>query len=437
MALVLALALGTLVVAGAASRRAWPLVGWMAALAAVFALSRRTGGDEVRYLFGLTVPVLALAGAGVARVGRRRPALGALAALLVTAPWMAGHRVLAQRWRDPAHASLVWQVPPLDPALAALRRAGARSAYASLQFAGRLGLESGEAIVASQAWNERIPGDPLRFRDEVDLDPGAAWVLSSRLSRGMPRAGGFRALLAGLGGAWREEAAGELTVFHGFAAPYDESRPVPAEEIEVRALDKIPLPAAVRDRDPRTTWVSLLGIAPGSGLAVSVPPRRLAALVLQVPLDPTPLAARWVCEADGRVVASGPAPHTLQWIGGGPRAGKQGLLVVVLPGTVAGQLHLIFQDTGPPLGVTELFLYGPDEFARPAAGASLAARAYEAARAGRWDEAVRLYGEAVRAEPDRASYHAALARAEWRAPRRRHLDVESLDDGGPALVDRR
>jgi hypothetical protein len=38
--------------------------------------------------------------------------------------------------------------------------------------------------IASQAWNERIPGDPLRFRDEVDLDPNAAWVLSPTLSRG-------------------------------------------------------------------------------------------------------------------------------------------------------------------------------------------------------------------------------------------------------------
>ena len=50
-----------------------------------------------------------------------------------------------------------------------LRHAGIRSVYASLQFAGRITLESEGEIVASQAWNERIPGDPLRFRDEVDL----------------------------------------------------------------------------------------------------------------------------------------------------------------------------------------------------------------------------------------------------------------------------
>jgi cytochrome c-type biogenesis protein CcmH/NrfG len=54
---------------------------------------------------------------------------------------------------------------------------------------------------------------------------------------------------------------------------------------------------------------------------------------------------------------------------------------------------------------------------------------------GRGDEAVRHYAQAVRGEPDRASRHAAWARARWRAAHRRWLDVESLDDGGPELVD--
>jgi hypothetical protein len=318
-----------------------------------------------------------------------------------------------------------------------LRRAGVRSTYASLQLAARLALESDETVRASQAWNERIPGDPLRFRDEVDLDPRAAWTLSPRLSRGMPRAGGFRELLGALGGAYHEDRAGEVSVFRAFRPPYDEARPVPAAEMDVRALDGTALPPAVRDRDPHTSWTSPLGLSRGGGIAVRVPPRRLSALVLRVPLDPTPLGVRWVAEADGAVVASGPLRHTLQWVNGVPRAGRQALLSVVLPGTVASEVRLIFQDAGPPLGVFDVFLYGPDEAERPAAGAPLAERALEAARGGRWDEAAGAYAEAVRAEPDRASYHASLARAEWRAPRRRHLDVESLDDGGPELVERR
>ena len=63
--------------------------------------------------------------------------------------------------------------------------------------------------------------------------------------------------------------------------------------------------------------------------------------------------------------------------------------------------------------------------------------AYEHARRDEWAEAERLYDEAGRLEPDRASHHAAAVRAGWRAARRRWLDVESLDDGGPALFERR
>jgi hypothetical protein len=430
----LAVGLVSLVVAGARDRRAWPLIGWASALAAAFALSRRTGGDEVRYLYGLTVPMLVMAGVGMARLGARQPMLAVAATLAVSVPWLVGHRLLRERWREPAHASVVWQVPPLEPVQSSLRRAGVRSAYASLQVAGRLSLESGEDVLASQAWNERIPGDPLRFRDEVDLDPRAAWVLSPRLSRGMPRPGGFRELLGQLGGGWHEDLPGEMSVFRAFRPPFDESRPVPADQMDVRTLDGFVLPAAVRDRDPQTAWVSPQGIGRGSGLALTVPPRRLSALVLRVPLDPTPLGVPWVCEADGAVVASGPLRHTLQWINGAPRAGRQALLTVVLPGTTAGQVRLLFQESGPPLGVFEVFLYGPDEAPRAATGAAAAERAYAAARAGRWNGAVSGYAEALRSEPDRASHHAALARAEWRAGRRRHLDVESLDDGGPALV---
>jgi hypothetical protein len=330
----------------------------------------------------------------------------------------------------------VWEVPSLQPPLAALKAAGAHGAYASLQFAARITLETRGEVIASQAWNERIPGDPLRFRDEVDLDPAPAWVLSTRFSRGMPRAPGFRDLVRGMGGSFEEADLGDFVVFHGFRPPYDESRPVPAAETRVETTAGAPIGAAALDRDPATSWTAAEGLGRGSGVVVRVSPsRRLSALVLLLDLEASPLAVPWVASIGGEVVAQGPGRAGFQWVNGAPRAGKQALLAVTLGDRGTDEVRLVFQGPGPRLTIAEAFLYGPREEARPSAGAEAARGACASARAGRWNEAVRLYAQAVRLEPDRCSYHAAWARARWRAAQRRWLDVESLDDGGPELVD--
>jgi hypothetical protein len=434
--LALALALAAATAIGAWRRASWPLLGWGVALCAAFASSRRTGADEVRYLYGLALPALVLAGAGLARTwSRSRPAAAALGLALIV-PWFVGHQALAAAWRDPAHADRVWEVPRLEPVLDTLRRANVASAYASLQFAGRLALESEERLRVSQAWNERIPGDPLRFRDEVDLDPQAAWVLSSRLSRGMPRAGGFRDLMRELGGSFKEDQPADFVVFRRFVPPFDESRPVPPDALALRSGETL-LPASVLDRDPASVWSSREGI--GRGMAIEArlsPPRRVSAIVLAVDLVETPLAVPWIAEVDGAVVARGPARHTLQWVNGAPRAGKQALLAIALGDRTASSVRLVFQGPGPVLRMGEVFVYGPDEPERPRAGEAAAARGLEAARRGDWTGASHAYAEAIRLEPDRASLHACWARATWRMHGRRRLDVESLDDGGPALVAR-
>jgi hypothetical protein len=434
--LVLTMALVVLLFLGCGTRRAFPLLGWAAALAGAFALSRRTGPDELRYLYGLNAPLLALLGAGLAPALEGRRSVGLALSLGLVVPWGVGHHRLSETWRVPSHAVRVWQVPPLEPVLDSLRRAQVESAYASLQFAGRLGLESEGRVLASQAWNERIPGDPLRFRDEVDLDPRAAWVLSPHLSRGMPRAGGFRELLRELGGGHREDIAGDLVVFRAFRPPYDEARPVDREAFEVGELGGRALDAAARDRDPTTAWVAANGLRPGAGLEVRLAEaRRLDALVLAVDLEASPLAVPWVAEIDGgRIVARGPARQGLQWVNGAPRAARQALLAVTLGQASTTIVRLIFQGAGPPLRVHEVFLYGPDEAERPTAGREAAEEALRAARAGHWQEAVALYERAVRAEPERASHHAAFLRSRWRSTKRQRVDVESLPDGGPALV---
>ena len=132
---------------------------------------------------------------------------------------------------------------------------------------------------------------------------------------------------------------------------------------------------------------------------------------------------------------AGPARHGLQWVNGAPRAGKQALLAIAARRAARRpSVRLVFQDAGPPLRRGRGLRLRAGRGERPRAGEPAAARALASARRGDWAAAVGAYAEAVRLEPERASLHACLARARWRAGGRRILDVESLDDGGPELV---
>jgi hypothetical protein len=208
--------------------------------------------------------------------------------------------------------------------------------------------------------------------------------------------------------------------------------------MRLATLDDHVLGAEALDRDPATAWSSALGLARGNGLVVRVSrARRLSALVLAVDLETSPLAVPWAASVGGQVVAEGPARAGFQWVNGAPRAGRQALLAVPLGERETDEVRLAFQGPGPRLVIAEVFLYGPGEEPQSPAGAASARDALDSARSGRWDEAVRLYAQAVRLEPERASHHAAWARARWRAAQRRFVDVESLTDGGPELVEAR
>ena len=136
-------------------------------------------------------------------------------------------------------------------------------------------------------------------------------------------------------------------------------------------------------------------------------------------------------------MAEGPARSGFQWVNGAPRAARQALLTVPLGERETDEVRLTFQGPGPRLAIYEAFVYGPAEQALPRAGEASARDALDSARAGRWDEAVRLYAQAVRLEPERASHHAAWARARWRASQRARSRRREPDRRRAGLVEAR
>src|SRR5262245_34611256 len=105
----LAAALVATVLAACRTRGVSPLAGWAAALAGAFWLSRRTGPDDLRYLYGIHAPLLALVGAGLAALWSARRGLALAAGMALALGWGFGTWQLARAWANPDHADRVWE----------------------------------------------------------------------------------------------------------------------------------------------------------------------------------------------------------------------------------------------------------------------------------------------------------------------------------------
>ena len=227
------------------------------------------------------------------------------------------------------------------------------------------------------------------------------------------------------------------------ARPTTRGGPCPAAAIAARDDERRGSSALPRSiATPRPRGPSAAGLARGSGLVVRVTPaRRLVgararAWTSRPRRSPCPGSRR----SAGRSWRQGPARAGLP-VGERRAARRQaGAARVGRSATgAADEVRLVFQGPGPRLARQRGLRLRPGRGARARPdGARAAAQRYDAARAGRWDEA---RAPLRRGPPARARSRLATTRpgpARAGAPQgRRWLDVESLDDGGPELVELR
>ena len=373
---------------------------------------------------GWCVPVLALAGRGLARLGA--PAAGPAAAAgraAVLGPWLVGHR---------AAARATGAIPPTRRACGRCRR-------------------------SIRCWTPCARGRAQRVREPAVRGPPHAGVgrrgggqpglerAHPRRPAALPRRGGPRPA-RGLGALppplARDAARGRLARPAGRAGRLLEGGPARGVRV-FRALPSRPTTRRGRCRAPRSQVAHARrqrlppGGArprparrggrrpPGSRAApaspcVCAPPRRLSALVLLVDLDRLAAGRALGCEVGRRAWwRAVRRAHGLQWVNGVPRAGKQALLAVPLrrPRRQRGAAHL--PGGGAAAAGGRGVPYGPDE-ARAARLAGAAA-AEQASRGARWGHGTRrraLYREAVRRRPGPRRAARLPARARWRAARR-------------------
>jgi hypothetical protein len=185
---------------------------------ALFPLPTRSGPETIRYLTPVYLPIVALVGLAASAAANERRTLGV--ALAFASLHLVRASALLGAWRAADRARPPFSLPDLGPAIRLLEERGIRRAYASYVPAYRITYETRGTTVVSQPWNERFPGYPLPYRDEVRFAKGVAWVLTPGIPSRLPDPESFETVLRENGGRFRRTEAGAAVVYDQFEPPF-------------------------------------------------------------------------------------------------------------------------------------------------------------------------------------------------------------------------
>ncbi len=321
----------------------------------------RAGPETLRFLTPAYVPLAVLVVWAPAAEGHRRGAW-LVASTLAALHLLPGAQLLAA-WRAATPDQPL--LPDCRPVLRLLAERGLRHAWASYDTAWCLTYLSDERVIASQPWNERFPGQALRYRDEVRLDGAAAWVLQPGADFGLPSPASFEAFVRASGGSLRRTDVAAAVVYDRFVAPFADAGWVP-QDAGVLGDGDLATRVTEPGRGP-VTWrlgapVTLTGVTLASGTRSPGLPQGFA---LDVSADGI------VFERVARL-RSARRITELVWANGQPQA-RDDLELLTLP--LAGRQVLAWRVTPlpeqGPWSLAELRLHSASAAGQPGSDAQL------------------------------------------------------------------
>ena len=216
------------------------------------AAAPRADSSSYRYLApaALLIPLLLACTLRSAPTGLRHLA-GAAAALLLLTQLPAGLSV-ARAWRTPDFAGRMG-LPDLSPALQELEALQITHAVASYGAAYRLTHSSDGAVQAAQPFNERFPGWPVPYQDEVDAAPSVAYVLTDAIRFLKPSV--FERHLRTMNVTSTVVTAGAFRIYHDFKPPpLGPHHRMPPALISAAASPGTASPDLFNDGQRETAW---------------------------------------------------------------------------------------------------------------------------------------------------------------------------------------
>ncbi len=295
------------------------LVALLVAAMFLFVRGDRSASHNVRYVLPVVSALPVLLAAGLDRVWTRTRLLaaGLLAVVIAGQAW--GNLALARLWRDPAVVERDIFLPDTTALRAYLAGHGIRHAYANYWIAYRVTFESKEQLICAEPYNQRFPGKPVKFLDEVQAADNVAYVYVTARRDGFS-AEEFEEAVAQLGVTCTRTNVASFTVFHDFRLPAEPGggtwREVPRAGWTASASTNGAQAAAVLDDNPWTRWATGSLQQPGVKLAVDLgASRRFGRARLDLGAWPTdfPRGYRIRVSPDGQNWTTADARGPLRW----------------------------------------------------------------------------------------------------------------------------
>ena len=338
----------------------------------VFCRSTRSSWDNARYLLPVisVMPILLAGGLSVIR-RRWTPLFWGMLVTLLSAQ-VVGNVRLAREWARPDVMATDLDLPDTRGLKQFLSDHGIRHAYAHYWLSYRLTYETQERLLCSEPYNERFPGKPVKFLDEVAASTNVAFIQHPKLRF----ADDFDAMLRVAGGSYRKATVDVFTVYYDFRSPAaaTAAAPGPLREIprtEWRAMASHGQTDAARmlDGNPRTRWATHQPQTPGMWVQVDLARTQQ---VVQIDLRMGAWASDFPrgfvvrVSVDGQdwqtVERQADVAGSLYWEAGHPNvyAGDE-LLTADFPSCTARYVRIELVAAHPVLdwSITELRIFGP------------------------------------------------------------------------------
>jgi 4-amino-4-deoxy-L-arabinose transferase-like glycosyltransferase len=185
-----------------------------------FCRSDRSSWDSARFILPVMSVLPVLLAGGLEEIRRWSRLFFVLFMVVIIGSQAWGNFILYRQWSDPQVVGKQLELPDMKPLHSFLHSHGITRAYAHYWISYRLTFEAREQIICAEPYNERFPGRPVQYLDDVHSATNIAFITQPTLNF-IPNVEDH---LQMLGGTYKKEKAGDFTVFYEITPPYGKNK---------------------------------------------------------------------------------------------------------------------------------------------------------------------------------------------------------------------